>query len=272
MPWKNRWIGNPILSFIGQLFFNSSIHDFHCGLRAFTKEAFQQMALKTTGMEFASEMVMKAMFKSLRIAEVPITLHPDGRSRPPHLKPWRDGWRHLRFMLIFSPLWLFLIPGVITSAFGFGVASVLAFTPVNVGKVTFDTGTLAMACMLVLIGGQLVAFGFFTKVFGIAEGFLRQDPNFSKMFRFFTLEKGILFGVFIIATGMAWLLRAVWIWRNAHYAALPYPENMRRLVPAITLFVLGIQVVFSSFFMSVLGVKTSSREPPQLPVERQTRL
>jgi glycosyltransferase involved in cell wall biosynthesis len=272
MPWKNRWIGNPILSFIGQLFFNSCIHDFHCGLRGFTKEAFQQMALKTTGMEFASEMVMKAMFKSLRIGEVPITLHPDGRSRPPHLKPWRDGWRHLRFMLIFSPLWLFLIPGVITSAVGVGVASVLAFTPLSLGKVTFDTGTLAMACMLVLIGGQLVAFGFFTKVFGIAEGFLRQDPNFSKMFRFFTLEKGILLGVFIIATGMAWLLRAVWIWRNAHYAALPYPENMRRLVPAITLFVLGIQVVFSSFFMSVLGVKTSSREPPQLPEGRQTRL
>ena len=267
MPWKNRWIGNPILSFIGRVFFGCPVHDFHCGLRAFTREAIDKMELKTTGMEFASEMIMKATFKSLRIAEVPITLYPDGRSRAPHLKPWRDGWRHLRFMLIFSPLWLFLIPGLVMGLSGMAAALVLTITPVVWRSVTFDTGTLAVACMIVLIGGQLVAFALFTKVFAIAEGLLPQDPSFSNKFRFFTLEKGICLGTLFLALGVVLLLRAVWIWRNADYAALPYADNMRRLLPAVTLFVAGIQIIFSSFFMSVLGLKTSGRQPPKLPDE-----
>ena len=265
MPWKNRWIGNPILSFVGRLFFRCPAHDFHCGLRAFTREAFQRMELKTTGMEFASEMIMKATFKSLRITEVPITLHPDGRSRAPHLRPWRDGWRHLRFMLIFSPLWLFFVPGWLMGVLGLCAAAVLMVGPLQLGRVTFDTGMLAMSCMFVLIGAQLVSFALFTKVFAIAEGLLPQDPAFSKKFKFFTLEKGILLGAAALALGFGLLLRAVWIWKSVHYAALPYADNMRRLVPAVTLFVLGIQIVFSSFFMSVLGLKTSSREPPGLP-------
>src|SRR5476649_357352 len=131
MPWKNRWLGNPILSFIGRLFFKCPAHDFHCGLRGFTKTAFEKMDLQTTGMEFASEMVIKSTLKSLRITEVPITLHKDGRSRPPHLKPWRDGWRHLRFMLLFSPRWLFLVPGIFLSALGFIVAAALSVNDIR---------------------------------------------------------------------------------------------------------------------------------------------
>src|SRR5207237_3630873 len=144
--------GNPTLSFIGRLFFRSPAQDFHCGLRGFTKEAYAKMELKTIGMEFASEMVIKATLKNLRIAEVPITLHPDGRSRPPHLKPWRDGWRHLRFMLIYSPRWLFLVPGLVLAVLGFVSSGFLAFGSVRIGNVEFDAGTLAVSCMSVIIG------------------------------------------------------------------------------------------------------------------------
>jgi len=262
MPWKNRWIGNPSLSFIGRLFFRSPARDFHCGLRGLTKAAYRQMELKTTGMEFASEMVIKATLKSLRIAEVPITLHPDGRSRPPHLKPWRDGWRHLRFMLIYSPRWLFLVPGLVLGVLGGGAAAVLALAPVHIGRVEFSTGTLAVACMAVIIGAQLVAFATFTKVFAIGEGLLPQDPKFSKVFKTFTLEKGIGVGLAVLVLGLALLAHAVWVWKRAGYGMLSYGDNMRRLIPAVTLIVVAIQIGFSSFFLSVLGLKTDSRRPP----------
>lgn len=264
MPWKNRWIGNPTLSFIGRVFFRCPARDFHCGLRGFTKTAYRAMALQTTGMEFASEMVINATLKQLRITEVPITLHPDGRSRPPHLKPWRDGWRHLRFMLIYSPRWLFLIPGLLLALTGALFGSLLAFGSLEVGRVKFDAGTLAVASMSVIIGGQLMAFAFFTKVFAIGEGLLPQDPRFSRVFKFFSLEKGICFGLVVFLLGGALLLHSVWIWKQAGYGTLPYADNMRRLIPAVTLIVAGIQIIFSSFFMSVLGLRTSSRRPPVL--------
>lgn len=262
MPWKNRWIGNPILSFIGRLFFRCPAQDFHCGLRGFTKAAYERMELKTTGMEFASEMVIKATFKSLRIAEVPITLHKDGRSRPPHLKPWRDGWRHLRFMLIFSPRWLFLVPGLTIAALGAVVGILLGIAPIRRGGVEFDVGTLLVACMAVIVGIQLVAFAFFTKVFAIAEGLLPADQKFARVFSVFTLEKGLVLGVALLLAGLVLLGRAIWIWQQAGYGALPYAENIRRLIPATTLVVIGIQTIFSSFFMSVLGLSTASRKPP----------
>src|SRR5471032_2521127 len=265
MPWKNRWLGNPILSFIGRLFFKCPAHDFHCGLRGFTKIAFEKMDLKTTGMEFASEMVIKSTFKKLKIAEVPITLHKDGRSRPPHLKPWRDGWRHLRFMLLFSPRWLFLAPGIFMSAVGILFAALLSLGNITIGGVAFDVGTLVVACMTVIIGFQLVAFAFFTKVFAIAEGLLPDDPKFSRAFKFFNLEKGILLGLVILFAGIILSARAVWIWRQSGFGELSPEENLRRLIPAATLIVLGIQSVFSSFFMSALGLKTASRKPPALP-------
>lgn len=262
MPWKNRWLGNPVLSLIGRVFFRCPARDFHCGLRGFTKEAYRKMELKTTGMEFASEMVIKATLKSLRITEVPITLHPDGRSRPPHLKPWRDGWRHLRFMLIYSPRWLFLVPGLTLGLLGAAAGTALALGPIHLGKVELSTGTLAVACMSLVIGVQLVSFAFFTKVFAIGEGLLPQDPRFSGIFKTFTLEKGICFGLAILILGLVLLLHGVWIWKQAGYGALSYADNMRRLIPSVTLIMVSIQVIFSSFFMSVLGLKTTSRHPP----------
>jgi hypothetical protein len=262
MPWKNRWIGNPSLSFIGRLLFKCPVRDFHCGLRGFAKDACWKLELKTTGMEFASEMVIKATLRSLRITEVPITLHPDGRSRPPHLKPWQDGWRHLRFMLIYSPQWLFFLPGLLLGGLGATAGTALAIAPIQLGNVEFSTGTLAVACMSLIIGTQLVAFAFFTKVFAIGEGLLPEDPRFSKVFKTFTLEKGICFGLVILILGMGLLLHGVWVWQRAGYGLLSYGDNMRRLLPAVTLVVVSIQVVFSSFFMSVLGLKTGSRRPP----------
>jgi len=262
MPWKNRWIGNPILSFIGNLFFHSPAHDFHCGLRGFTKTAYAAMDLKTTGMEFASEMVIKATLKGLKISEVPITLHKDGRSRPPHLKPWRDGWRHLRFMLIYSPRWLFLVPGLFLSSIGLVFAAVLSVNDIKMGQVTFNVGTLMMACMALIVGVQLIAFAFFTKVFAIAEGLLPDDPKLSRIFKVFTLEKGLVLGVLTVLAGAILILRALWIWKMANYGVVDYSENLRRLIPAATLMIVGIQCIFSSFFMSVLGLKTVTRKPP----------
>ncbi|HTV63633.1 MAG TPA: glycosyltransferase family 2 protein [Verrucomicrobiae bacterium] len=265
MPWKNRWLGNPILSFIGRLFFKCPAHDFHCGLRGFTRDAFEKLDLQTTGMEFASEMVIKATLKKLKIAEVPVTLSKDGRSRPPHLKPWRDGWRHLRFMLLFSPRWLFLFPGMALCLLGLAVSLPLSCGNFQIGAVKFNVGTLAVSCMTVIIGFQLVAFAFFTKVFAIAEGLLPEDPKLARVLKIFTLEKGIILGVFVLLAGIALLARAVWIWKQANYGILPSTEeNMRRLIPAVTLVVLGIQGIFSSFFMSALGLKTARRKPPAI--------
>jgi glycosyltransferase involved in cell wall biosynthesis len=263
MPWKNRWIGNPVLSFIGRLFFKCPAHDFHAGLRAFSKDALEKMDLQTTGMEFASEMVIKATLKNFRIAEVPITLHPDGRSRPPHLKPWRDGWRHLRFMLIYSPRWLFLVPGLALATLGFVLSTVLSVHDVQLGNVNLNVGTLTMACMAMIVGFQLVAFAFFTKVFAIAEGLLPEDPKLTRVFKYFTLENGLVASLLALLAGVALLLRSLWLWKHFHFGMLPSTEdNLRRLIPAAALMVLGIQGVFSSFFMSVLGLKTRTRKPP----------
>ncbi len=263
MPWKNRWLGNPVLTFIGRFFFKCPAHDFHCGMRGFSRAAFEKMELQTTGMEFASEMVIKSTFRKFKISEVPITLHPDGRSRPPHLKPWRDGWRHLRFMLLYSPRWLFLAPGFLLLVLGMFFAAALSANDVNLGGVQLNVGTLMMACMAVIVGFQLVAFAMFTQVFAVAEGLLPEDPKLTRVFKIFTLEKGIMAGLVVLLAGVILFMRALWLWKQAHFGLLPSTEeNLRRLIPAATLMILGVQGIFSSFFMSVLGLKTVSRRPP----------
>lgn len=264
MPWKNRWLGNPVLSWIGRTFYRTPIHDFHCGMRGFSKEAYKRMQLQTTGMEFASEMIMKATLKNMWVAEVPITLHPDGRSRPPHLRPWRDGWRHLRFMLIYSPRWLFFVPGMALTLLGIGITVFLLLFPLRVQGVVFDVGTLVMACMAILLGIQSIAFALYTKVFAIGEGLLPEDPEFGRLFRYMTLEKGIITGLVTLAIGLCVVAKAIWIWSQSAYGSIPYAENLRRLIPAATLIVIGIQTILSSFFLSVLGLKTTSRKPPEV--------
>ncbi len=259
MPWKNRWLGNPTLSFLGRLFFRTPIRDFHCGLRAFTRDAYDRMELKTTGMEFASEMVMKASRHEMRIAEVPVTLHPDGRSRPPHLRPWRDGWRHLRFMLIYSPRWLFLAPGLFLAGFGSLAALAIFLTPVQFGHVNFDAGTLVVACMAVIIGVQFVAFACFAKEFAITEGLLSPDARFARWMDLWTLEKGLILGVLLFVLGVGLFGWAVLEWARVDFGNLPYETNLRRIMAAATCIVVGLQIMGASWFLSVLGLKTKSR-------------
>jgi len=255
MPWKNRWIGNPSLSFIGRLFFQCPAQDFHCGLRGFTKDAYRTMELKTTGMEFASEMVIKATLKKLRIAEVPIVLHPDGRSRPPHLKPWRDGWRHLRFMLLFSPRWLFLWPGLALLLLGLVLAVPLTISPILVVHVRFDTNTLLVAGMMLIVGFQVFFFGVFTKVYSVARGLLPENGQFDTFLQLFSLERGILGGLLLGAVGLGFLVAGILKWKAAGFGLIPYPDSLRLVIPAVTCITLGVQTVFSSFFLSILQLK-----------------
>ena len=255
MPWKNRWIGNPVLSTIGRLFFRCPARDFHCGLRGYTKEAFRKMELKTTGMEFASEMVIKATLKSLRTAEVPITLHPDGRSRPPHLKPWRDGWRHLRFMLLFSPRWLFLGPGLALFLLGLGLGAPLSISAIRIGQVQFDTNTLLVAGLMTIVGFQVLFFGLFTNRYCAAAGLLPQDRQLNKLLNLFSLERGIVAGVLVVAAGFGFLLGAILKWQSVGFGTMSYPASLRLVIPAVTCMTLGIQAIFSSFFLSILDLK-----------------
>ena len=255
MPWKNRWIGNPALSFVGRLFFHCPVRDFHCGLRGVTKAAYRRMELKTTGMEFASEMVIKATLKSLRIAEVPITLHRDGRSRPPHLKPWRDGWRHLRFMLLFSPRWLFTWPGLALLVLGLAMAVPLCVGPVRIGGVQFDTNTLLVAGMMVIVGFQVLFFGLFTRLYCVARGLLPDNPQLRRLRALFSLERGIVAGIVIAAVGLGFLAAAILKWKAARFGIISYPESLRLVIPAVTCVTLGVQTLFSSFFLSILELR-----------------
>ena len=260
MPWKHRWIGNPVLSFIGRLFFDCPATDFHCGLRAFSKSAYERMDLRTTGMEFASEMVIKATLRGLSMAEVPITLHPDGRSRPPHLRSWRDGWRHLRFMLLFSPRWLFLVPGLVLAGAGAFLVSALSFGPLRVGSASLDSGTLAVAAMALLLGIQLLSFSLFVKVFTVSQGLLPSDRFLEQLLRVASLERVIVLGGLLLAAGSGLLLYAFVLWKDAGFGPLSYSDNMRRLLPAATLILVGLQAVFSGFVLSVFTLQTKRPE------------
>ncbi len=255
MPWKNRYIGNPVLSGIGLLFFHCPARDFHCGLRGFSSAAFRRMDLQTTGMEFASEMVIKANLLGMRIAEVPATLDPDGRSRPPHLRPWRDGWRHLRFMLLYSPRWLFLIPGLLLMLLG--GAGVLALSAGNVSLGRFHLGvhTMLYAAMAILVGYQAVLFSLFTKVYAIREGLLPEDPRLNTLFRFVTLESGLIVGAALLLLSAVMTFYAFSYWSATSYGPLDPAKMLRLVIPAAFAFVFGSQTVLSSFFLSVLGLR-----------------
>jgi len=267
MPWKHRWIGNPVLTGVGRLFFRSPISDFHCGLRAFRKEAYQKLDMRTTGMEFASEMVVKATLNKMRITQMPITLYKDGRSRPPHLRSWRDGWRHLRFMLMYSPKWLFLFPGIIGFLVGAFFFALLLHGPLRLGTAFFDTNTLLVSGMGILLGFQLIAFAMFTKVFAISEGLHPEDPTLNRLFSVITLEVGILIGLVFFVTGLGLLMGALVYWANLGFGELSYPKSLRLVIPAVTSLILGVQIIFSSFFMSILGLKTKKQQSSQVTVE-----
>jgi glycosyltransferase involved in cell wall biosynthesis len=254
MPWSHRWVGNPVLTLISRVFFHTPVGDAHCGLRGFTRDAYDRMHLRATGMEFASEMVIKASLKGMRITEVAVALRPDGRSRPPHLRTWRDGWRHLRFMLLFSPRWLFLYPGLALFAVGIVLSALLVPGPLRIGSVRLDIHTLLVAGFLALLGYQLVLFAVFTKFFAIRAGFHPPHPALERLFRYVTLEVGLAAGAVMVLVGVIALVLAVASWGAVGFGNLDPTLTMREVIPAVVLLALGTQTVFASFFISILSI------------------
>ena len=262
MPWKNRYLGNPVLSGIGRLLFRSNIGDFHCGLRGFSKDAFLRMDLRTTGMEFASEMVIKATLLQMRIGEVPTKLHKDGRSRPPHLRPWRDGWRHLRFLFLYSPRWLFLYPGLLLIALGV-VTQILLFPgPLFVGKVGFDVHTMLYGALAVVLGLQAMFFAAFSSIFAVTEGLAPQDLDVDRLFRRLTLETGLLVGGLLCGAGLIGSAHALLDWERAGFGQLDTREMLRSVIPAILALAAGTQVILGSLFLSMLSLRLRGRGSP----------
>jgi glycosyltransferase involved in cell wall biosynthesis len=255
MPALHRYFGNPLLTAIGRLFFRGGPGDFYCGLRGFNRQAILDLDLRTTGMEFALEMVVKAILCDRQIAEVPIVLSPAGRSRPPHLRSWRDGWRSLRFLLLYSPRWLFLYPGAVLMIAGTLIGVRLLLGPQVIEGVSFDVHTLLYSAAATMVGYQSIIFAFFTKLFAISEGLLPEDPRLTKLFKYITLESGLIAGVAMILGGLAASLYAVSLWKARFFGPLDPFRTLRIVIPAATLIVIGSQTVLSSFFLSVLGLR-----------------
>jgi glycosyltransferase involved in cell wall biosynthesis len=256
MPLLNRYLGNPFLSLLGRMLFSAPVSDFHCGMRGFERRAILDLQLRASGMEFASEMVVKASLARLKIAEVPTTLSPAGRRRAPHLRPWRDGWRHLRYMLLFSPQWLFIYPGLIFTLLGLTGTAVLTWRPVSVpGIFTLDINALLYFSIAAIVGVQIVLFGLFAAAFarkmqlriaqGLAEKLLR--PHF--------LKKAIAVGMCLVVFGLAGALFAILKWRHADFGALVPSDMMRITIPAVTALAIGTQIVFSGFLLSFIDIE-----------------
>jgi glycosyltransferase involved in cell wall biosynthesis len=254
MPSLHKYLGNPVLSYIGRLFFGIPVRDFHCGIRAFRRDAMLGLNLRTTGMEFASEMVVKSSLAGLHLAEVPATLAPDGRSRPPHLRTWRDGWRHLRFLLLYSPRWLFLYPGIAAFVVGVILSVWLLPGPQTVGHWTFDVDTLTYSLGLVLIGAHISVFAVSARVFGTQEGFFPLNPKFQRIFDYVNLEVGLLFGGVLLLAGIVTLAYALHIWHGTGFGDLSPQRMLRLTLPSATCFMLGVEAIFGSFFLSLLGM------------------
>jgi glycosyltransferase involved in cell wall biosynthesis len=252
MPPLHRYLGNPVLTGLGRLFFKSPVGDFHCGLRGFNSEAIRKLNLKTTGMEFASEMIVKATLHTLRITEVPTTLSPDGRSRPPHLRSWRDGWRHLRFLLIFSPRWLFLYPGLYLIAIG--LSAILWLMPGLrvIGGIGFDIHTMLYAAAAVIIGMQAVFFALFSKLFAIGINLFPPDDKIRLTMKLWTLERGLLVGLALMLLGILGSVDVVLDWSREDFGAMTPAAAMRIIIPLITALIAGLQIILGSFFMSIL--------------------
>lgn len=257
MPFLHKYIGNPVLSTMGRLFFGSRCRDFHCGLRGFNKASIEKLDLRTTGMEFATEMVAKATRHKLRITEVPTTLSPDGRTHPPHLRSFRDGWRHLRFMLLYSPRWLFLVPGTLLLILGFLLLFTMLGGPVTIAGIRFDIHYMILGSLLALMGFQIILLWVYSMVYAYSEKFAVENRSLGLLFKYFRLERGILLGsvVFLTGFGINLYILFTWVSGDFGFAGRPY---LREAILAMTLMVIGAQVVFSSFFLSLLGIEKKS--------------
>ena len=259
MPLLHRYLGNPVLSFVGRLLFRARVGDFHCGLRGFDREAIASLHLRTTGMEFASELVVKAALAGWRIAEVPIVLHPDGRGRASHLRSWRDGWRHLRFLLLFSPRWLFLYPGLALLAAGTALTTALYFTPLRLRGAGLDIHSMLYASAAALLGMQLCLFALFARVSAQNAGLLPRRPSLDRLLKTLTLERGLLLGLGVALCGLLWSGAAFWQWREAGFGALDPRVVMRDTIPAAALMVGGMEIMLASFLLSLLSWDIDTR-------------
>ena len=262
MPPLHRYLGNPLLSWIGRTFFSIPIGDFHCGLRGFSRAAIRQLGLRSTGMEFASEMVVKSSLRGLRISEVPTTLSPDRRSRPPHLRTWRDGWRHLRFLLLHSPRWLFLYPGLFFIAIGLVTIGSLISGPVQLAPhVTVDIHSLIVGCFATIVGSQLVIFSALARKYAMVEGFLPPVSKFKRIVSILTLERMVQFGMLLFVLGVIGSLSAVYSWVASSFAPITYNGIMRTLVISLTAIVIAVQMIASAFLSSIFEIRHFS--PPE---------
>lgn len=259
MPPLHRYFGSPILNAIGRTLFDSPIRDFHCGLRAFSKVSYEQLNVRTTGMEFGTEMIVRATLLRLKIAQVPTTMSPDGRNRPAHLRTWRDGWRHLRFLLLYSPRWLFFYPGA--ALFGTGLAGLiwLAVSPRTLNVPTLDLHIMLYATAAVEVGFQAMALGLFAKIFAVTQGLLPQDKRLNVALRYLTLEAGLIAGLALVLAGLLTSAFAVIVGGRSQFSTIDSARMLRLVIPAVTALCLGAQVITYSFFLSMLGL--ANRDP-----------
>jgi len=252
MPPLHKYLGNPVLSFVGRLFFNIKVNDFHCGLRGFNRERILELHLVCAGMEFASEMVVKSSLNDYSMIEVPTTLSPDGRTRAPHLRSWRDGWRHLQFLLIFSPRWLFLYPGFFLITIGMVGSLFLTRQPVSLGSLTFDIHTLLFMAAAVITGIQLISFFVLGHALGVRLGLLPEDSSFRRLKQFLSIGRMLVLGVLITFLGAAYAGLSMSAWSAAEFGALDPSDTMRKAIPAVTLMIAGVQIFFSAFFYGLI--------------------
>ena len=254
MPRLHRYLGNPVLSFIGRFFFNSKIRDFHCGLRGYRREKILSLNLQTSGMEYASEMIVKATLNKLIITEVPTTLDKDGRSRPPHLRSFRDGWRHLKFLLMYAPNWLFVLPAIFLMFVGITGTCLISVGSVKIGDIGLDIHTLLYAGVSIILGFSLFLFNVFSKIFAFEHGYLPINSTTS-FYRNLSSEKVMIFGVFLFVLGLLASCAAVYFWKTANFGTLDPGKIMRLTIPAAVFMVVGIESVFAGFFIGILRIK-----------------
>jgi glycosyl transferase family 2 len=256
MPLLNRYLGNPVLSLIGKVLFRVNVSDFHCGMRAFNRSRMLTLDLVTTGMEWASEMVIKSRLAGFAVTEVPITLHKDGRNRPPHLRPWRDGWRHLRFMFLHSPTWLFTFPGLVLTGAGLVGETILSQGMVSVGRARLDVHTLLAMAFVLILGVQITFTGIFATLYSHITGILPYDEKFNRTIRRFTLEKLLVVSLLLGSIGLWGFVSTFMQWSGAGFPELDYQVTMRRLVPSLSMVAVAVQGVFNGFMLSILFLKT----------------
>jgi glycosyltransferase involved in cell wall biosynthesis len=255
MPFLHRYLGNPVLSLCGRLFFSTKIGDFHCGLRGFNRERIRALNLHTSGMEFASEMVISAALREYSITEVPTTLKKDGRSHPPHLRTWHDGWRHLSFLLMLSPRWLFIYPGLVLMAFGVGVAVLLFPGPLEIADgVRIDIHTFLIGAIAILIGVQNLTFGLIAQRFAINYGLLPRAKQNSRLLALLTFERGLIVAVLLAGLGMAGLAWSLFTWASVDFGLLEYPIVLRVLIALLTSIAIGVQLGFTAFLSGIMNI------------------